>query len=178
MNALAKLTQLSPRSPKALSRALRTGTSDALKKRRGVLALSLTAAGSMGLISLYQMGVIEHLPEPPLPFLDADKVDASEEAYAYFSAPDGVLGLASYAATAVLAAIGGPDRARTMPWLPLLAAVKTGADAAQAARLTRDQWTEHRAFCSWCLLAAAATFATVPLVIPEARDALRRLRGA
>ena len=103
-------------------------------------------------------------------------MDASPEAYRYLSTPDGVLGLASYAATAVLASMGGPDRARTTPWLPLLAAVKTGADAAQAAKLTRDQWTEHRAFCSWCLLAAAATFATVPLVLPEARDALRRLR--
>ncbi len=103
-------------------------------------------------------------------------MDASPEAYRYLSTPDGVLGLASYAATAVLASMGGPDRARTTPWLPLLAAAKTGADAAQAAKLTRDQWTEHRAFCSWCLLAAAATFATVPLVLPEARDALRRLR--
>ncbi len=126
--------------------------------------------------ALYQLGVIDHLPEPPLPLLDADKVDASPEAYRYLSTPDGVLGLASYAATAVLASMGGPDRARTTPWLPLLAAAKTGADAAQAAKLTRDQWTEHRAFCSWCLLAAAATFATVPLVLPEARDALRRLR--
>lgn len=177
MNALAKLTQLSPLSPKQLSRALRTGTSDALKKRRGVLALSLAAAGSMGLISLYQMGVIDHLPEPPLPYLDADKVDASEEAYAYLSAPDGVLGLASYAATAVLAAIGGPDRAQTMPWLPIVAALKTGADAAQAAKLTADQWTKHRAFCTWCLIAAGATLATVPLVVPEARDALDRLLG-
>ena len=177
MNALARLTRLSPLSPKQLSRALRTGTSDALAKRRGVLALSLTAAGSMGLISLYQMGVIRHLPDLPLPYFDADKVDASAEAYAYFSAPDGPLGLASYAATAVLAAVGGPDRAKTTPWLPILAALKTGADAAVAAKLTADQWTKHRAFCVWCLVAAGATFATVPLALPEARAALRHLRG-
>lgn len=177
MNALAPLTRLSPLSPKALSRTLRKSTRDAMKKRRGVLALSLTAAGSMGLIALYQMGVIEHLPDPPLPHFDADTVDASEEAYAYFSAPDGALGLASYAATAVLAAAGGPDRARSTPWLPILAAAKTGIDAAAAAKLTVDQWTKHRAFCGWCLLAAGATFAAVPLALPEARDALRTLRG-
>jgi uncharacterized membrane protein len=176
VSALATLTQLSPLSPKALSRALRTGTTDALKRRRGVLSLSLTAAGSMGLIALYQMGVIKHLPDPPLPYFDADKVDASPQAYAYFSAPDGALGLASYAATAVLAVAGGPDRARSTPWLPLLAAAKTGIDAATAAKLTADQWTEHRAFCGWCLLAAGATFAAVPLALPEARDALRSLR--
>ena len=177
MNALAKLTQLSPLSPKQLSRALRTGTGDALKKRRSVLALSLTAAGSMGLIALYQLGVIRHLPDLPGRYFDADKVDASDEAYAYFSTPDGPLGLASYAATAVLAAAGGPDRAQTTPWLPILAAAKTGVDAAAAAKLTVDQWTEHRAFCVWCLLAAGATFATVPLALPEARDALRALGG-
>jgi uncharacterized membrane protein len=177
VSALAKLTQLSPLSPKALSRALRTGTSDALKKRRGVLALSLTAAGSMGLIALYQMGVIKHLPDLPGRYFDADKVDASEEAYAYFSAPDGALGLASYAATAVLAVAGGPDRAKTTPWLPVLAAAKTGIDAAAAAKLSVDQWTEHRAFCVWCLLAAGATFAAVPLALPEARDALHNLHG-
>ena len=38
-------------------------------------------------------------------------------------------------------------------------------------RLTIDQWTKHRALCSWFLLAAGATFATVPLAIPEARAA-------
>ena len=98
MNAVARLTRLSPLSPKQLSRALRKGTGDALKRRRGVLALSLTAAGSMGLISLYQMGVIRHLPDLPLPYFDADKVDASAEAYAYFSAPDGPLaGLLAFA---------------------------------------------------------------------------------
>lgn len=41
----------------------------------------------------------------------------------------------------------------------------------------RDQWTKHRAFCSWCLLSAAATFAVLPLVWSEAREALRELEG-
>lgn len=50
-------------------------------------------------------------------------------------------------------------------------------DALQAARLSRDQWTRHRAFCSWCLGAAAATMAVLPLTLPESRDALRALAG-
>ncbi len=74
-----------------------------------------------------------------------------------------------------MAAAGGSDRAIERPWLPLALAGKLGINAVQAGKLTYDQWARHRAFCSWCLLAAGATFASVPLVVPEAMAALRRL---
>lgn len=70
--------------PEALSDALRTTSDATTRRRRGVIGLSLAAAGSMGLIALYQSGVIRHIPEPPLPALDADKVDASAEAFERF----------------------------------------------------------------------------------------------
>jgi uncharacterized membrane protein len=158
-----------------LSRQLRTGSSPSLTRRRKVVGLSLTAIGSMGLIALYQMGLIRHLPEPPLPGFDADRVDASAQAYARFAMPDAVLGLGSYAATMALAAAGGVDRAATHPWLPLALAAKVGFDVLQAGKLTWDQWAKHRAFCVWCLVAAGASFAAAPLVLPEARAALRAL---
>ncbi len=157
---------------RALSHELRTSQDAHLRRRRRVVALSLVAAGAMGVITLFQMGITKHVPEPPLPKLDADKVDASAEAYAKLATPDAVLGLGSYAATMTLAAMGGADRVRTQPWLPLALAAKVGFDVLQAGKLTVDQWTKHRAFCSWCLLAAAATFAMAPLVVPEAREAL------
>ncbi len=163
--------------PAQLSRALRHGTGPELGRRRRILALALTASGAMGLISLYQMGILRHLPEPPLPGFDGDRVDASEEAYEKLQAPDAVIGLTSYAVTALLAAAGEPDRARSHPWLPLALAGKVALDASQAAKLSWDQWARHRAFCSWCLLAAGATFAMVPLVIPEAREALNHLEN-
>ncbi|MEJ7762652.1 MAG: vitamin K epoxide reductase family protein [Thermomicrobiales bacterium] len=161
-------------TPEQLSRDLRLGSGHFLRQRRKVLGLSLVAAGAMMPISLYQMGIIKHLPEPPLPRLDADAVDASAEAYAILATPDAVLGLGSYALTAWLAAAGGADRARTRSWIPLALAAKVGLDALFGAKLTVDQWTRHRAFCSWCLLAAGASVAAVPLVVPEARAALRR----
>lgn len=142
-----------------------------------MVCLSLAAAGCMGFIAAYQMGIIRHLPEPPLPKMDADKVDASDEAYSYFSTPDAVLGLASYAVTGVLASMGGRDRAANRPWIPLAMAGKVAFDAAGAAKLTWDQWAKHKAFCFWCLTAAAATFAMVPLVFAEARAALLRMTG-
>jgi hypothetical protein len=163
--------------PAMLSMHLRRKRTPSLRRRRRIVGLSLTAAASMGLIGLYQMGIIRHLPEPPFPWFDADKVDASQEAYAKLATPDAFIGLTSYSITAMLAAMGGPDRAWTRPWLPLALAGKSVIDATQAARLSRDQWTVHRAFCFWCLVAAGATFATVPLTFGEARDAVRRLLG-
>jgi uncharacterized membrane protein len=163
-------------TPKQLSRQLRRDEDHFLNERRGIVACGLAAVGAMGVITLYQIGIIKHLPEPPLPGFDADKVDASEEAYSYFQTPDAFIGLGSYAATMGLAAMGAKDRAATQPWIPLALLAKTTADAAQAAKLTIDQWTKHKAFCFWCLLAAAATFAALPLAVPEAVEAVNHLR--
>ena len=161
---------------KQLSRELRLGTGGHLERRRGIVAASLAALGCMGIISLYQMGLIRHLPEPPGKWLDADKVDASEEAYRNLQMGDAFIGMGSYSATAALAAMGGKDRARTHPWIPLLLAAKAGADVTQAARLTYNQFAKQRAACVWCLVAAAATVATAVLAVPEAKEAYRRLR--
>jgi hypothetical protein len=74
--------------------------------------------------------------------------------------------------------MGGTRRARETPWIPLALAAKIAFDAANAGKLSVDQWTKHRAFCFWCLLAAAATFATVPLALREAAEAARGLRNS
>lgn len=164
-----------PLTPEVLSQQLRLGSGEFLPQRRGIVGLSLLAVGSMSLISLYQVGILKHLPEPPLPMLNADKVDASAEAYSRFETPDALLAIGNYAMTAGLAAMGEQDRARTKPWIPLALAAKVGFDTYQAIRLFRDQLTKHHAFCSWCLLAAATTLATIPLVIPETVAAVRQL---
>ena len=160
-----------------LSEQLRLGTGEYLEKRRMIVALQIVAGASMSLITLYQIGMIRHLPEPPLPLLNADAVDAAPEAYAILSTPDAALGLVSYGATAVLAAMAGPDRATTRPWVPLVMIAKILIDALVAAKLTVDQATKHRAFCFWCLISALASFVSLPLALPEARAALRSIGG-
>jgi hypothetical protein len=164
--------------PEILSQQLRLGTGSFLPQRRGIVALEMVAVTSMGLITLYQTGIIKHLPEPPLSWLNADKIDASAEAYSRFSTPDGVLGLGNYAVTMGLAAMGGTDRAVVQPWLPLALAAKVAFDTSQAIRLFFDQRTKYNAFCFWCLLAAGTTLATIPLAVPEAAMALRQLTKA
>lgn len=104
-------------------------------------------------------------------------MDASAEAYQHLSTPDALLGLGSYAATAILAAMGGADRVQRQPWIPVAMSAKVLVDAVQAGKLTWDQWARQRAFCFWCLVATGATCATLPLALPEAYAAVRRLMG-
>lgn len=154
---------------------LRRMTSGLLRRRRRVVGLTLLASGAMGAVTAYQTGLLRHLPEPPLWVFDADRVDASGEAYQLFKAPDATLGLLSYAATLVLAGMGSARRAEERPWIPLLLAAKVAADAAGGGYLTLEQVTKHRRLCFWCLTAAAASMATVPQVVAEARLSLRQL---
>ena len=155
---------------------LRRGAGRLLDHRRRTAALSLVAAGAMGAVAAYQNGLVRRLPEPPVGFFDAEKVDASGEAYEMLRTPDAALGLLSYAATLALAGMGPQNRFRDTPIIPIALAGKVLFDALGGLYLTAEQATKHRKFCSWCLTASIASLAMVPQVIPEARLALRHLR--
>lgn len=163
-------------TPEALGLALRQGAGRDLGRRRAMVGVSLAAMASLGVVALYQVGIVGRLPDPPLPGFDADAVHGSAAAYAILATPDAVLGLGSYAVTALLAALGGPDRATAQPWLPLALAGKVLFDLAQAGRLTWNELTEQHALSAWSLLTAGATCVTAVLVVPETRTALKRLR--
>jgi hypothetical protein len=78
-----------------LSDELRTSDDPLMRRRRQVVCLSLVSATCMGVFAAYQMGLLRHVPEPPVPMLDADKVDASPEAYEKLSTGDAFLGLSA-----------------------------------------------------------------------------------
>ena len=158
----------------AVSDALRRGADEYLTRRRRTSALSLLSIGSFAVVAAYQNGLLRHLPEPPLPRLAADQVDASGEAYQYLKTPDAALGIASSAVTLILAGMGDANRSRHHRWIPLALAAKTLTDAIFGLFLTAEQATKHKKFCSWCLLAALANLAAVPQTLPEARAAWRR----
>lgn len=165
----------STRRAERVSESLRRGSGELLARRRRIAALSLGAAGAMGVVSAYQSGVVRGVPDPPLPGVDSERVDAAGEAYAILSTSDAALGIASYGVTLSLAAAGPEERWREQPWLPVALAVKVAADALSGVALTLEQVTKHRALCFWCLLAAVASVAMVPQAIPEARRAWPRL---
>lgn len=153
---------------------LRLSREPLIRNRRRAAALTLANAASLGVVALYQFGLIRRVPEPPLPLLDADRVDASAEAYAVGRTPDAALGILSAGVTLVLLGRGGHRRG---PWVALATAAKVLVDAGGALMLTAEQGSRHRRFCSWCLAAAGAAVAAVPAVLPEARQALSQLRG-
>lgn len=141
------------------------------------VAFSMVGAAAGIVVSLYQTGVIHHLPDPPGKIWDSDKVDASDYAYKRARTPDGLAMLVTYGVTALLAGAGGQDRARKLPWLPLALAAKVASDVVTNMTLAREEWAENKALCAYCQAANLASLATVPLVVPEARKALRHLLG-
>ncbi len=161
----------------AVSDAMRRGATRNLARRRRTAALALAAISSFVPVAAYQTGLLRHLPDPPLPGLDSDAVDASGEAYHLLLTSDAALGIGSYAVTVALAGMGANDRAQEKPWLPIALAAKVGLDAAGALYLTAEQLTKHRRVCTYCTAASLVTLAMIPQVLPEARAAWRSWRG-
>ena len=141
------------------------------------MALSNVGALAGIVVSLYQTGVVKHLPDLPGNIWNSDKVDASDYAYKRFRTPDALMMTVSYGVTAWLAGAGGKDRAETTPWLPVALAVKVLNDAAFALKLGQEEWAENKALCWYCQSATVASLASVPLAIPEAVKGLKRLFG-
>ena len=160
-----------------LSRELREGDSPDLTRRRWIIGLSMVGASIGQLVSLYQTGIIDHLPDPPLPFVDADKVDASNYAYNKLDTPDGLMMVVNYGFTAWLAGAGGIDRAKTNPILPIAMGLKTLIDAAVCTELAREEWSENQAFCEYCQLATLCSYLSVALAVPEMLTAINALMG-
>jgi uncharacterized membrane protein len=164
--------------PQQLSQELRQGKNPHMTRRRAIIGLSMLG-GSMGqLVTLYQTGIVSHLPDPPgQQLFDADRVDASNYAYNKFNSPDGPIMVANYAITAWLAAAGGLDRARRNPLLPIAMGVKLVLDGVTNVELAREEWSENKAFCEYCQVATVCTIASIVLAAPEVMTAVRTLFG-
>ena len=163
-------------NPTQLSRELREGNSPDLNRRRQIISLSMLGAAVGQLVSLYQTGVIDHLPDPPIPLFDADRVDASEYAYR-FNSPDGPIMLVNYGLTAWLASAGGQDRAEKTPLLPIAMGAKILMDALISTELAREEWSENKAFCEYCQVATLCSYASLAIAMPEITRAVQTLLG-
>lgn len=164
-------------TPEKLSRDLRDGYSPFLKQRRKIIGLAFFSCAVLGTVALYQIGILKKLPEPRSKFFDTGKVNGSGEAYSILATPDAFLGLASYAVTAGLAAMGAENRSRTHPWMAIGMGLKLLADAALAGKLTMDEFRKFKAFSLWSLLTALATWTALPFALPETKAALQQLTG-
>lgn len=129
------------------------------------------------IVGLYQVGVLRRLPDPPIDVFDSSKVDASDYAYRRMATPDGLMMVATYAVTALLAGAGGRDRAQQVPWLPVALAAKTLYDAGVTVKLAKEEWEDNQALCAYCQTATIASFASAMLSLPEAAEALGILKS-
>ncbi|MEO6588714.1 MAG: vitamin K epoxide reductase family protein [Pyrinomonadaceae bacterium] len=168
------MESLIKKDTQTLRRELQDGESEDLNYRRGIIALSLVGIGAMTAVTLLQMGMVKHLPDPPLPDFDSDKVNSSNTAYA-LGVPDGAMSLASLAANIPIAAFGGIDRAETMPLVPLAAAAKSTVEAAVAGWYFYQMPTKEKKWCAYCIVGAAANIGIAALSLFEAKKAWKNL---
>ena len=146
-----------------------------LNLRRAIIGLSLLGMGAMTAVSLFQTGIIKHLPDPPLNGFDSDKVNSSDTAYAP-GVPDGTISLASLAANIPTAAFGGENRAERQPLIPLAIAAKTTVEAAVAGWYFYQMPTKEKAWCGYCITGALANFGIAALSLVEAKRAWKNLK--
>ena len=160
--------------PSELSDELRNGKSPFLQNRRAIVALSLIGVGAAQIVSLYQIGIIKKLPDPPIPLFDSSKVDASDYAYKRLATPDAFLMLMSYATTAWLAGAGREDRAKRNPLWTLAMTGKIVLDILSAFQLAREEWGENKKLCAYCQLATLASVVSLFYALPETKKALEK----
>jgi hypothetical protein len=164
-------------TPSRLSRELRTADGGDLTRRRWAIGLSLAGAVIGGVVGAYQTGLLKRLPDiAPGRLFDAEKVDASDYAYARLQTPDGFLMIVTYAITASLFAAGGKNRAEENSAVPIAASAKAGYDFVTCLRLGAEEWRENKALCSWCQAATLLSAAIFALSLPESRRAIEALR--
>ncbi len=166
MNDLAKRQN----ETQELRRELQESNESDLRVRRAIIGLSLVGMGAMTAVSLFQTGIIKHLPDPPLKDFDSDKVNSSDTAYA-LGVPDGTLSLASLAANIPIAAFGGENRAETQPLVPLAAAAKASVEAVVAGWYFYQMPTKEKKWCGYCIVGALANFGIAALSLVEAKKA-------
>lgn len=169
----APLTRWLGTTPAALRAGIRHDTGGAMRRRRAAAAAALVGIASMAATTLLQLGLVTRLPELPARGFDTLKVNTSDEAYSW-GGPDSPINILAHGLSLVLAALGEPGRARSRPWLPLLAAAIETPQALIAAKYLFHQMPRvDRAGCPYCILDALTHFAILALVLPEAAEAAR-----
>jgi uncharacterized membrane protein len=158
----------------AIRNELRNNDSEIMDKRRAIIWLSALGLVDFSVISLYQTGVIEKLPDLPFKIFDSNKVNASKEAY-QFGVPDGPVSAAVYATTIVLAAAGGSEQSGRKPMLDTLLGATIAGNTAGAIYYLYDMIFKQKKICLYCLTGAAINIASAVIVAPLVKRSITQL---
>lgn len=141
---------------------VRKRSSSAAENRRSIGLYSAIGLLDFIPISLYQAGVIRHLPDLPGKLFDSDYVNASKEAQV-FGLPDGPVSLMMYAANMVLVTGALKKKKRGNIFDYLIAANSLG-QAAGGAYYLYSMATKQKKICPYCVVGALINFSSlVPL---------------
>ncbi|MEX2336709.1 MAG: vitamin K epoxide reductase family protein [Fulvivirga sp.] len=140
-------------------RKIRKISDGAAENRRDIVLLSAIGLLDFVPISLYQLGIIRHLPDLPGKLFDSDKVNASKEAQVA-GIPDGPVSLLMYAANLVLATAALKRKKKRNVFDYLLAGNALG-QAAGGAYYLYNMATVQKKICPYCVTGALINFATL-----------------
>lgn len=131
----------------------------AADNRRNIALLSAIGIMDFVPISLYQLGVIRHLPELPGKLFDSDYVNASGEAQVA-GLPDGPVSLLMYAANLVLVS-GALKKKKKRNVFDYLIAGNSLGQAAGGAYYLYNMATVQKKICPYCVTGALINFASL-----------------
>ena len=158
----------------AIRNELRNNDSVAMDKRRLIILLSALGLVDFSVISLYQTGIIEKLPDLPFPIFDSNKVNASKEAY-QFGVPDGPISAAVYATTMILAAAGGSEQSGRKPVFDTLLGATILGNTTGAIYYVYQMIFKQKKICLYCLAGAAVNIASAVIAAPLVKRSIRQL---
>lgn len=133
-----------------------------IEDRRRIIALAALGLIDFAVITLYQTGTIESLPDLPFKVFDSDAVNASRKAFAT-GFPDGTSGALLYSLTALCASVGGDVKTGRKKIFDhaLLILVMIGAGA--GLQYLYDMSFKQRKICLYCVSGAVLNLSMIPL---------------
>lgn len=141
--------------------------------------LAIAGLSVLGFVdALYMLAYEERLIDALVcPFFGEGCNIVGRSAHArHLGVPNAAVGALGYAALATLALWSGDRPPAHRPWPALALGTIATSAAAASAFLTWEQAAKVRAWCFWCLTAAALNVAILPLALSEATQAWHSLR--
>jgi uncharacterized membrane protein len=158
----------------AIRQQLRQGQSDSLKRRRKIALLSIFGILDFLVISLYQLGIIRHMPDIPGKIFDSNQANGSKDAYV-MGVPDGPISLVLYALNIVLASAGGSRKSGRHPIFDLLLAGAVLSSVIGGISYMYNMVFKQQKACIYCITGAFLNFAMLRPLIPEIRKSLKQI---
>lgn len=143
----------------SIIKSIRKDTSEVTGYRREIAALAAVGLIDFTLIALFQLGHIKKLPDLPGKIFDTKKVNSSKDAV-LLGLPDGVISLAAYTATLLLATAATRFKKQSRILDVAMGGVLLG-QAVGAGQYLVNMAVVQKKVCIYCVAGAAINFASL-----------------